>query len=235
MSNLSDKVAVITGAAGNLGTAVANTFAAAGARTVLVDRVQAQLAQAFAANEDRLLLGGVDLTAEESVRAMAATTLEKFGRIDVLAHTVGGFRGGKTVHEEDLSTWDAMMAINLRTTLLACRAVIPTMLKQGGGSIVVVSAGAALKSPAGLAAYSASKAGVLKLTESLAAEVKASGVRVNAVLPGTIDTPQNRQSMPDADFSKWVKPELIANVIAFLAADASQAVNGVALPVFGRG
>ncbi len=235
MSSLSGKVAIVTGAAGNLGAAVAKNFAAAGANTVLVDRVQQQLAQAFSADHNRILLGGIDLSSEESVRKMAASALERFGRIDVLAHTVGGFRGGKPVHEEDLSTWDAMMTINLRTTLLSCRAVIPAMLKQGNGSIIVVSAGAALKSPPGLAAYSASKAGVLKLTESLAAEVKARGVRVNAVLPGTIDTPQNRQSMPDADFSKWVKPEHIATVIAFLASDESLAVTGVALPVFGKG
>lgn len=233
MIDLSNKVAVITGAVGNLGRAVGAAFRASGAKTVLVDRSLDRLEQAYGSAPDRLLVGGVDLTSHESVEDAVRQALERFGRIDALVNTVGGFRGGKTVDEEDLSTWDTMMTVNLRTTLLTCRAVLPTMVDQGGGSIVNVSAGAALSAPAGLAAYSASKAAVLRLTESLSNEFEPRGVRVNAILPGTIDTPQNRQAMPDADPSAWVKPEEIADVIAFLASDAARAVTGVALPVSG--
>ena len=235
MADLSNKVAIITGAVGNLGSAVAAVFGVGGAKMVLVDRSQERLEQAFGTMPETVLAGGVDLTSEDSVQAVVASALERFGRIDALVNTVGGFRGGKSVDEEELSTWDMMLSVNLRTTLLTCRAVVPTLLEQGSGSIVNVSSAAALSGPVGLAAYSASKAAVLRLTESLSGEVKAAGIRVNAVLPSTIDTPQNRQAMPDADTSTWVKPKEIAEVIAFLVSDASRAVTGVALPVYGRG
>lgn len=231
--DLSNTVAIITGAAGNLGSAVAARFTNAGARTALVDHAPDRLERVHEAGPDRLLLGGMDLTSEDSVQAMAAATRDRFGRIDALVHTVGGFRGGTPVENEALSTWDMLMTVNLRTTLLACRAVLPAMRDQGGGVIVTVSAGAALSGPAGLAAYSAAKAAVLRLTESLSAEVKAHGIRVNSVLPGTIDTPQNRQAMPNADPSAWVRPQEIADVIAFLVSDAGQAVTGAAIPVTG--
>ncbi len=236
MDTLQGKIAIITGAAGNLGRATAAAIRAAGAKTALVDASQEHLQQAYPAahDADRLLLGGIDLTDEQSARAVAAAARERFGRIDVLVNTVGGFRGGKAVQEEELATWDLMMAMNVRTTLLACRAVLPEFYGQGSGAIINVAAGAALSSPAGLAAYSASKSAVIRLTEALAAEGKAKGVRVNAVLPSTIDTPQNRAAMPKADTSKWVAPEAIADVIVFLASDAARAVTGVALPVFGR-
>jgi NAD(P)-dependent dehydrogenase (short-subunit alcohol dehydrogenase family) len=238
VTTLTGNVAIITGAAGNLGQAIAAAFQSAGAKTVLADRSAETLQQVFGSagtDPDRMLAGGVDLADEASARALAAAARARFGRIDVLVNTVGGFRGGKHVHEEELSTWDLMLTMNVRTTLLACRAVLPVMLEQGSGAIVNVGAGAALAGPAGLAAYSASKSAVLRLTESLAAEVKAKGLRVNAVLPSTIDTPQNRAAMPGADASKWVPPDAIADVIMFLASDAARAVTGVALPVFGRG
>jgi NAD(P)-dependent dehydrogenase (short-subunit alcohol dehydrogenase family) len=236
MSLLEGRVAIVTGAAGNLGRATAAAMRAAGARTVLVDASQEHLQQTYPGqDQNRLLCGGVDLTDEHSARTVVAAGRERFGRIDVLVNTVGGFRGGKSVHEEEIATWELMMAINLRTTLLACRAVLPEFVGQGSGAIVNVAAGAALSAPAGLAAYSASKSAVIRLTEALSAEGKASGIRANAVLPGTIDTPQNRAAMPGADTSKWVAPEAIADVIVFLASDAARAVTGVALPVFGRG
>lgn len=235
MSTLANRVAIVTGAAGNLGRATAAAMQAAGAKAVLIDTSAEQLRQAYAEAPDRMLCGGIDLTDEQGAQAVIAAARDRFGRIDVLVNIVGGFRGGKTVHEEALATWDLMMAVNVRTTLLACRAVLPDFHRQGGGAIINIAAGAALSTPAGLAAYSASKSAVIRLTEAIAAEGKAQGVRANAVLPGTIDTPQNRAAMPNADTSKWVAPEAIADVIVFLASDAARAVSGVALPVFGRG
>ena len=236
MSMLDGRVAIVTGAAGNLGRATAAALRAAGAKTVLVDASKEHLQQAYPGTQDpdRLLHGGIDLTDEQGAHSIATAAVDRFGRIDLLVNTVGGFRGGKAVHEEELATWDLMMAINVRTTLLACRAVLPEFHARGSGAIVNIAAGAALSSPAGLAAYSASKSAVIRLTEALAAEGKARGIRVNAVLPGTIDTPQNRAAMPNADTSKWVAPEAIADVIVFLASDAARAITGVALPVFGR-
>lgn len=232
--DLKDKVIVVTGAVGNLGRATVALVRASGGTVVAVDRSQERLDEAFGSAAGMLRLGGVNLTEEQEVGAMVTAALDRFGRIDGLVNTVGGFRGGKTLSDEGLDTWDLMLTLNLRTTLLTCRAVVPVMVGQGGGAIVNVSAGAALSGPAGLAAYSASKAALLRLGESLSNETKAQGLRVNAVLPGTIDTPQNRAAMPKADTSKWVAPEDIANVIAFLLSDAARAVTGAAVPVLGR-
>jgi NAD(P)-dependent dehydrogenase (short-subunit alcohol dehydrogenase family) len=134
-----------------------------------------------------------------------------------------------------LADWDFLFGINLRTTLLCCRAVIPQMLKQSSGRIVNVASRDGLGASAGYAAYSASKSAVLRLTESLAGELKTSNINVNAIMPGTIDTPQNRAAVPNGDYSKWVPPEAIAEVLAFLASDASRAINGAAIPVYGKG
>jgi NAD(P)-dependent dehydrogenase (short-subunit alcohol dehydrogenase family) len=237
MNSLQNKVAIITGAVGNLGAAVARTFQQAGAQTVLVDRSSDRIREVFkdiAGSKDHLLAGGIDLTDPASLGALIEQTLAKLGRVDVLVHTVGGFRGGKPVHETDLADWDFLFNTNLRTTLLCCRAVIPQMLKQQRGAIINVGSRNALAGTAGYAAYSASKSAVLRLTESLAEELKASNINVNCVMPSTIDTPQNRAAMPHSDFSQWVMPEAIADVIAFLASDAARAINGAALPVYGK-
>src|SRR5882672_1049487 len=228
----SENVVVVTGATGNLGSATARVLQAAGARTVLVDRSQERLRATFAAAADspqHFLAGGVDLSDAASLGRMVSSTIERFGRIDALVHTVGAWRGGKPVHETDLGDWDFLFNVNLRTTLLCCRAVIPQMLKQGRGKIVNVASRDGLAGSAGFAAYSASKGAVLRLTEALADEVKASNVNVNCIMPGTIDTPQNRAANPTADFSKWVDPAAIADVIQFLVSDASRSINGAAI------
>ena len=209
----------------------------AGDKTVLVDRSQDKLRDAFssiASSPDHLLAGGVDLSAPASLGKLVADALSRFGRIDALVHTVGAWRGGKPVHEDDLANCDFLFNVNLRTTLLCCRAVIPQMLKQGRGKIITVASRDGFKGSTGYAAYSASKSAVLRLAESLADELKASNINVNCILPGTIDTPQNRVAQPGADFTKWVEPAAIADVIRFLASDASRAINGAAIPVFGR-
>ena len=237
MFDFSDRVVMVTGAAGNLGSAVAQAFQAAGAKLVLVDRAADRLPRLFPDLVDsphHFLATSVDLTKADAVETMVDETVKRFGRIDVLVNTVGGFRAGTPVHETPFETWDFMLNLNARTLFIASRAVIPHMLQQESGSIVNVAARAALKGGAKMAAYSVSKSAVVRLTESMAAELK-EGINVNCVLPGTIDTPQNRKAMPNADYSRWVKPEAIADVILFLASDAARAVQGAAIPVYGKG
>jgi NAD(P)-dependent dehydrogenase (short-subunit alcohol dehydrogenase family) len=238
VNSLKDKIAIVTGAVGNLGMATARAFQQAGAKTVLVDRSPDRVREAFkdiSGSADHLLVGGIDLSEATSLGKLIEHTLDKFERIDALVNTVGGYRGGKPVHEADLLDWDFLFNVNLRTTLLCCRAVIPQMLKQQRGKIINVASRDALSGSAGYAAYSASKSAVLRLTESLAAELKASNINVNCIMPGTIDTPQNRAAVPNGDFRTWVEPAAIAEVITFLASDASRAINGAALPVYGKG
>src|SRR6266446_2034887 len=237
VNSVKDKVTIITGAVGNLGTATARLFQQAGAKTVLVDRSQDRVRETFkdiADSADHLLAGGIDLSDAASLGKLLEQTLVKFGRVDALVNTVGGYRGGKPVHEADLADWDFLFNINVRTTLLCCRAVIPQMLRQGRGTIINVASRDGLSGSAGYAAYSASKSAVLRLTESLANELKVSNINVNCIMPGTIDTPQNRAAGPNGDFNNWVEPASIADVILFLASDASRAINGAALPVFGK-
>jgi NAD(P)-dependent dehydrogenase (short-subunit alcohol dehydrogenase family) len=235
---LSDKVVIVTGSVGNLGLATARACQEAGARTVLVDRSNDRLRENYpdlVDSPNQLFAGGVDLMNPESLGRMVQSTCERFGRVDALVNTVGGYRGGQPVHEMDLADWDFLFGVNLRTTLLCCRAVIPQMLQQQHGKIVNVASRDGLMGTAGYSAYSASKSAVLRLTESMAAELKQSNINVNCILPGTIDTPQNRKAVPNGDFSKWVGPEAIADVILFLISDAARAINGAAVPVYGKG
>lgn len=236
MFDFTGRVALIAGAGGNLGSAIANAFRAGGARTVLVERDAQRLHQVFPdlrGSPDHMLAGGVDLMAPGGLDGVVAEAIARFGRIDILVNAVGGFRAGRPAHETPMETWDLMLDLNLRTTLMAARAVIPAMLAQRSGKIVTVGARAALAGAANMAAYSASKAAVVRLTESLAAELKGEGINVNCVLPGTLDTAQNRGDRPDADFGTWVPVEAMADVILFLASDAARAVHGAAVPVYG--
>lgn len=238
MFDFTDHVVIVTGAAGNLGAAVAHAFRAAKARLVLVDRDPDRLPRLFpnlAGLPGHYLAAPVDLTDEAAVKAMVNETLSRFGRIDVLVNVAGGYRGGTPVHETPLATWDLLLSLNARTAYIASSAVIPAMLRQGSGKIVNVAARAALQGAAKLGAYSASKSAVIRLTEAMAAELKNDGINVNCVLPGTIDTPDNRAAMPKADPSRWVRPEALADVILFLASDAARAVHGAAIPVYGTG
>ncbi len=229
---------MVTGASGNLGVATARAFQQSGYKTVLVDRSPDRLAKVFADiasnSKDHILAGGIDLTSPEAIDRLVSGVVNRFGRIDVLVNTVGAWRGGKPVHEASLDDWDFLFEANLRTTLVACRAVAPRMIQQRFGRMINVASPDALKGTAGYAAYSASKAAVIRLTESLADELKAFDITVNCILPSTIDTPQNRAALANADFTKWVDPAALADVILFLGSDAARAVTGAVLPVFGK-
>jgi NAD(P)-dependent dehydrogenase (short-subunit alcohol dehydrogenase family) len=238
MFDFSDKVVVITGAAGNLGSAVARAFEAQGASLVLLDRKAGRLQELFpviSRLQKHLLIGGVDMASKESVDEAISKVIAQHGHVDVLVNTVGGYRAGTPVHETPLETMEFLMDLNARTTFLSCQAAVPHMLKAGSGKIINIGARQGTKGLAKAGAYAMSKSAVLRLTESLSAELKREGINVNAVLPGTIDTPANREAMPDADLSRWVTPQAISEVILFLASDAASAVHGALIPVFGTG
>lgn len=235
MFDFTHHVILITGAAGNLGKATAHAFGTAGAHLVLVDHAAERLPQMFpelAGSPDHYLATGVDLTDAGAVDRLVDEAVKRLHRIDVLINTAGGYQGGAPLHETSLDTWTHLLNLNARTVFLTCHAVVPVLLKQGSGKIVNVAARAGLAGAAHSAAYSVSKSAVIRLTESLAAEVKGSSINVNCVVPGTIDTPQNRATMK-SDPARWVPPQAIADVILFLASDAARAVNGAAIPVYG--
>jgi NAD(P)-dependent dehydrogenase (short-subunit alcohol dehydrogenase family) len=234
---LNGKVVLITGAGGSLGKAVALRLSQEQARLVLIDRNEAALsplATLPGLSQDALRLPG-DLTQQAEVEAMVAQAVEAVDKIDVLVNVAGGFRFSGPMHESKSDDLDFLFQINVKTAYLMSAAVAKRMVEmETPGRIINVGARAALAGAAGMAAYTASKAAVLRLTESMAAELLDKRITVNAVLPSTIDTPPNRQAMPKADFSKWVSPESLADVIAFLASDASRDISGAAIPVYGR-
>jgi NAD(P)-dependent dehydrogenase (short-subunit alcohol dehydrogenase family) len=226
---------VVTGAFGNLGLAVARTFREQGARLALLGHTRPPPPVAGEFPAPHCVLGGVDLTSAASTGTAMETIRATLGGIDVLVNVAGGFRW-QTLEQGDVDGWDAMFASNLKTAVVSTKLALPQLLLSPAGRIINVGAGAAARAAgAGMGAYSASKAGVHKLTESLAQELKDRGITVNAVLPGIIDTPQNRADMPNADVARWVQPEAIAAVIAFLASDEAAAVTGALVPVYGRG
>jgi NAD(P)-dependent dehydrogenase (short-subunit alcohol dehydrogenase family) len=222
------KIIVVTGASGALGKIVAATALAKGARVAAIDHA----ASTVKATSERIELGGVDLTDAAEARKAIDAAASHFGKLDALVNIAGGF-AFETTAEGDPKTWQRMYALNVLTALNASRSAIPHLSASGAGRIINVGAMGALQAGAGMGAYAASKAGVHRLTEALAAEWKGK-ITVNAVLPSTIDTAANRASMPDADFAKWVRPEELAEVILFLASDAASAVTGALLPVSGR-
>ena len=223
----------ITGAAGNLGMAVAQVFANEGAQLVLLDRAPIGEAALVKLAPAQCLPIALDLCDAAQVAAAVEQALARFGRIDVLCNLTGGFAMGDAVHATCDSTWDFLHDMNVRTLRNTSRAVVPQMLRQGGGKIVNVGAYSAQRGLAHMGAYTAAKSEVLRLTEAMAAELRAKNINVNCVLPSILDTPQNRADMPDADPARWVSPHDLAQVIAFLASDAARAIHGAAVPVTG--
>jgi len=224
---------LVTGAAGNLGRAVADAFFERGANLALVGRRREELANVYGGENERRLFVTADLLDTAAVEAAVKTVSARFGSIDVLCNVAGGFRMGPPVHETSDELWQSMLDVNARTVINMARAVVPRMIAAGSGKIVNIAAMPALGGKAGMGAYSASKSATVRLTESMAAELREQGINVNCVMPSIIDTPQNRAAMSDADPRRWVAPEQLAEVIVFLASDAARAIHGAAVPVVG--
>jgi NAD(P)-dependent dehydrogenase (short-subunit alcohol dehydrogenase family) len=229
---VAERSVVVTGGTGALGRAVVEAFLAAGDRVLVPWIVREERDACAALWRDALRGGRVRLVEADVADAAGAAEVARLAPdAGVLVCGVGGFAGGAPVDATDLDVWDRMYRTNLRSAVATTRALVPAMRARGAGAIVLVASRAALERPPGLAAYSASKAGVLVLTETLQREVARDGIRVNAILPTTIDTPANRAAMPEADFSAWTPPARIADVILWLASDAAASVRAGRIPV----
>jgi NAD(P)-dependent dehydrogenase (short-subunit alcohol dehydrogenase family) len=228
------KTMVITGAFGSLGAATARAAAQRGARVALIDNApRAPQGLIEACGPDAIAFTGVDLAKASDAAAVIDKAHEQMQGLDVLINIAGAFRW-QTLADGDPAAWDLLFAVNLKTAVNASRAALPHLRRSKAGRIINIGANAALKAGAGMGPYTASKAGVHRLTESLAEELKSEGITVNAVLPSIIDTPANRADMPQADPSKWVTPQSLADVILFLASEEAHAITGALLPVTGR-
>ncbi|HEV2521143.1 MAG TPA: SDR family oxidoreductase [Candidatus Acidoferrales bacterium] len=236
--NFHDKVVLVTGGTGGLGREVTMAFLEAGARVVVTYLAAEEFAAVEAAAEK---IGAkpptgvsVDVTDEQAVKNFITEIVARHGRLDILVNTVGGYAGGTTVWESDLRTYDKMMNLNLKAGFVLARAIVPQMITQNRGWIVNIASKAAFDHAAGGSLYAASKAGALALMDSLAAEVKPHNINVNSILPSIIDTAANRKAMPNADCSRWPKPQEIAQVILFLCSEEARLIHGAAIPVYGR-
>lgn len=224
-TDLKDRVVLVTGGYGILGTAVAKAFAAEGDKVARID----YSATATSSDPSFLEIGNVDLTDAAAAQGAIETVVGHWGRIDVLINVAGGFiwelvRGG------NLQSWRRMFDMNVMTTITICQTALPFLLKSHGARIVNIGAMGALTAATGMAPYAAAKAGVHRLTESLAAELSGEDITINALMPSIIDTPTNRRDMPDADFRQWVKPEAIAEIAIFLASPSARSISGALIP-----
>jgi NAD(P)-dependent dehydrogenase (short-subunit alcohol dehydrogenase family) len=235
-ARFSGRVVLVAGGTGGLGRAVSLAFLEEGANVVVTYRNPNELdAVKHREGGDAASFQGhqVDVTNVTAVDSFISRLLAEYGRLDVVVNTVGSYAGGVKLWEMDPKVFDQMLALNLRSGYLISRAVVPAMLKQRRGVIVNVASKAAFDHAAGAAAYAASKAAAVALMDSLAADLKGTGVRVNSILPSIIDTEANRKAMPNADFAQWPKPEEIARVILFLCSDDAKLIHGAAVPVYG--
>jgi NAD(P)-dependent dehydrogenase (short-subunit alcohol dehydrogenase family) len=234
-ARFSGKIVLVAGGTGGLGRAVSLAFLQEGARVVVTYRSEEEFtALQSAAGASALLEGhSVDVTAEEPVAQFVAAILAKHGQIDVMVNTVGGYAGGAKFWETDTKVFDSMLLLNLRSGLMLSRSVVPSMLEKKRGAFVNVASKAAVDHAGATAAYTASKAAALAMIDSLAADLKGSGVRVNSILPSIIDTEPNRKAMPGANFATWPKPEDIARVVLFLCSEDAKTIHGAAIPVYG--
>jgi len=235
-ARFSGKVVLVAGGTGGLGRSVTLAFLEEGAKVVVTYRQQKEfeaLKDAAVGNERSLEGHVVDVTDEAAVDRFVQTILAVHGRLDIVVNTVGGYAGGVKLWELDPKVFDQMLALNLRSGFTIARAIVPAMLKQKRGAIVNVASKAAFDHGGGAAAYAASKAAAVAMMDSLAADLRGTGVRVNSILPSIIDTEANRKAMPNADFGQWPKPDDIARVVLFLSSDDARLVHGAAVPVYG--
>ena len=235
--DFSGNVVLVAGGTGGLGRSVTLAFLAESAAVHVTYRNPDEFAalQQSAGSAAASLTGHrIDVTDEAAVADVIAHILAAHNRLDTLVNTIGGYAGGIPLWSLDAATLDRMLSLNLRAGYVLARAAVAPMRRQGSGSIVNVNAKAALDHAAGAAAYAASKAASLALFDSLAADLRGTGIRVNSVLPSIIDTPANRSAMPNADFAAWPKPDDIARVILYLTSDAARVVHGAAIPVYGN-
>jgi NAD(P)-dependent dehydrogenase (short-subunit alcohol dehydrogenase family) len=233
-----DKVALVAGGTGALGREIAMAFLKAGARVAVSYRQREEfdgLVAAVAPAEAERLEGiATDVTDTKAASAVVEELIAEHSRLDILVNAVGGYAGGKNVWEEDAATYERMMALNLQSGFTLARAALPAMIRQNRGWIVNVASRAGYGHSPGAALYSASKAGALALFDSLADEVKPYAINVNSIVPSIFDTPANRRAMPNADWSRWPKPEDIAQVVLFLCSERARVIHGAAIPVYGR-
>ena len=232
----SGKVVLIAGGTGGLGRAVSAGFLAEGAQVIVTYRDQREMDELKRiADENATSLSGhsIDITDEAAVFQLVHAAVQQYGHLDVLVNTVGAYAGGAKLWEADSGVFERMLTLNLRSGYTLLRAVVPAMLKQGRGSIVNIASRAAVDHAGGAAGYAASKAAAVAMIDSLAADLKGTGVRANSILPSIIDTEANRKAMPGANFSQWPKPEEIARVILFLCSDEARLIHGASVPVYG--
>lgn len=223
------KVVLVTGANGGLGAHVTQAFLDAEA-TVVGASLKIQQSDF---NSPAFTALPAEISTASGAKSMVDRVVARYGRIDVVAHTVGGFAGGQSIAETDDATFQGMFDLNLDSTFYLLRAALPVMRKTGNGRIIAIGSRAALEPGAGVGAYSASKAAMVSLIRTVALENKDVGITANVILPGTMDTPANRKAMPKADVSRWVQPANIASLITWLAGDAGKDVNGAVIPVYG--
>jgi NAD(P)-dependent dehydrogenase (short-subunit alcohol dehydrogenase family) len=226
---MKDKVVLVTGANGGLGTYVTQAFLEAGATVVGTSR----RIQQSDFNHPGFTAMPAELSTRDSARALVEHLLARFRKLDVLVHTVGGFAGGQSIADTDDATYQQMLDVNLNSVFHILRATITPLRQSGEGRLIAIGSRAAVEPGAGVGAYSASKAAMVSLIRTVALENKDAGLRANVILPGTMDTPANRKAIPNADFSKWVQPSAIASLITWLASDAGKDINGAVIPVYG--
>jgi len=227
--DLAGQVALVTGANGGLGTFVTNSLLTAGATVVGIARSIA----AGEAHDSRYYPVSANLTDPEEVRSLVTRLAAQFQKIDILVHVMGGFTGGASVAQTDDATWQKMMDLNVNAAFYMFRAVVPVMREAGYGRIIAIGSRQAVQPAAGVGAYSASKAALVSLVQTVAVENKDKNIRANVILPGTMDTPANRAAMPKANFEKWVKPAHVAELVVLLAGEAGGDITGAAIPVYG--
>lgn len=235
MQRFESKSVLIAGGTGGLGRAVSLAFLAEGAQVAVTYQRTQEFSALQSAGTSRTALTGyqADVTNEAACRDLVERVMTGQKRLDMLVNCVGAYAGGTPLWETDAKVFEQMLSLNLRSGFLLCRAAVPVMLRQERGVVINIASQAAVNHAAGAAAYAASKAAAVAMIDSLAADLKGTALRANSVLPSIIDTPTNRSAMPNADFSKWPKPEEIADVILFLCSDEAKLIHGAAVPVYG--